>query len=315
MTAALDLDVPAFAPHPIEITDVELDLEDGAATSITRVGVLDLPMQLHARDHTVFIYRLSLDPAVSQGEGRLHRVLDVRIRATIQLSDSCRPRIDVHWRTHVDFTHVLAHHSVPSALVGHGTGKTLDSAPMINGQDGASGSNGPSVALNIAITTRGSGPLYVGEPFYWDVFAINRSQKSRRLHFSTVPKRTLAESKRPVSRPGSATTSTFGPIGAASTAPAAVDDNVLYATLKAHAVGAAELVCLSADAQVGPLEPGQCAETELKLLPFVPGYLQLEAVRVADQDTGEAIDIRELPDVLVLDRNRPAADLGPGVPT
>ncbi|KLJ09841.1 hypothetical protein EMPG_14736 [Blastomyces silverae] len=63
-----------------------------------------------------------------------------------------------------------------------------------------------------------------------------------------------------------------------------------------------ELICLSTDIRVGPLPPGTCHSTELKLLPLAAGVLHVEAVRLVDLNTNEALDIRDLPDIVSFDR-------------
>ena len=62
-----------------------------------------------------------------------------------------------------------------------------------------------------------------------------------------------------------------------------------------------------------PLQPGACGETELELLPISAGFLSVGAVRVADTVTGETVDMHELPDVLVLERNGNNAKEGPSI--
>lgn len=53
-----------------------------------------------------------------------------------------------------------------------------------------------------------------------------------------------------------------------------------------------------------PLLPETCHSTEIKLLPLATGPLHLEAVRLVDVNTNETTDIRDLPDILVVDRPR-----------
>ncbi len=44
--------------------------------------------------------------------------------------------------------------------------------------------------------------------------------------------------------------------------------------------------------------PGSCYATEMEFLPLAEGYLQVEPIRVTDIDSGIAIDVRDLPDVV-----------------
>lgn len=79
------------------------------------------------------------------------------------------------------------------------------------------------------------------------------------------------------------------------------DDNIVHAMQKSAAGQDAELVCLSADVRVGPLLPGTCHSTELKLLPLKAGSLHLEAVRLTDINTNESTDIKDLPDIVAFE--------------
>ncbi|KAF7594121.1 hypothetical protein BBP40_010120 [Aspergillus hancockii] len=85
-------------------------------------------------------------------------------------------------------------------------------------------------------------------------------------------------------------------------AEAVTDDNIVHAMQKSVAGQEADLVCLSTDLRVGPLLPGTCFATEIKLLPLTVGALHLEAVRLVEVNTNETIDIKDLPDILSFDR-------------
>ena len=289
MMATLDLDVPGFAPHPVTLTEVSVEPSGGLTVRALGEGVCDLPMLCHARDQVVFPYRLSTDLA-ADSDGP--RVLDVRIRARVQLSSKCQPRIEVHWRAHVDLGPIASNPQANAAQprVPRTSGSTAATEDAL--------ADSSQIVLNVLIRAKDPEKrLRVGEPFHWEVLVVNRSTKPRRLGLQTIPKRRPMDGVRPSSRPGSAMLGSFGKPG--GTAPAVVDDNVLYATMKAQAVGTTELVRLSADVQVGPLSPGAVASADMELLPLATGLLELEAVRITDLDSGETSDIREHPDIFV----------------
>jgi len=50
------------------------------------------------------------------------------------------------------------------------------------------------------------------------------------------------------------------------------------------------------------LHPGSCFNTDLKLLPLASGYLQIEAIRIVDVSTNDAVDIGDLPGVVAQER-------------
>ena len=79
----------------------------------------------------------------------------------------------------------------------------------------------------------------------------------------------------------------------------------MYTVLKAASggtTGAGEgVVGLSGDVRVGPIPPSGCQEATMEFLPLAKGWLQIEGVRVVEYDTGNLIDVWDLPDVLVSD--------------
>ena len=48
------------------------------------------------------------------------------------------------------------------------------------------------------------------------------------------------------------------------------------------------------------LPPSSCLNTEIKLLALARGYLNIEAVRVTDVASDNYINIRDLPDIVVI---------------
>ncbi|KAH8676254.1 TRAPP trafficking subunit Trs65-domain-containing protein [Xylariales sp. PMI_506] len=192
---------------------------------------------------------------------------------------------------------------------------------------------------DLGITVTFSAPpatqrIYAGDVFTWSVFVVNRSpagstKTPRKLALIAIPKRRRNDVR--VNRPpslsfhrgqpslGAAVGSGSGsgggsggandnhrrpsrpktPVDAALVADAVLDDNIVHAMQRSSAVDSAELVCLTADARVGPLAPGACHVVELRFLAVRPGIVGIEAVRVVDLATTEHVDIRELPTMLV----------------
>jgi hypothetical protein len=92
-------------------------------------------------------------------------------------------------------------------------------------------------------------------------------------------------------------------------AQAIVDENVVYAMHHSHAVPPeTDLMALTAELRIGPLGPGQCHESEIQMIAFRSGRLQVDVMRVVDlvkegEDgvgaQGVVVDITDLPDVVV----------------
>jgi TRAPP trafficking subunit Trs65 len=56
------------------------------------------------------------------------------------------------------------------------------------------------------------------------------------------------------------------------------------------------------DNQCRPLAASACYETVIKFLPLVAGVLHLESLRLVDLTTQDATDIREVPDIVAVEK-------------
>lgn len=236
--------------------------------------------------------------------------LDIALAGVINLSDDCRPKISMQWRTNVDFSLPLnPTFGAPSQVLQRN--KRPASLPMLPGQAGLPPSLAPSnrsslreraySTTDLGVTISFSGPVSVevSKPFYWDVFIVNRSGIPRKFTMTAIPRRKRPDPRKHVARPSSASATSRKED---QVAEAVTDDNIIHAMQKTAAGQDAELICLSTDIRVGPLLPGTCHSTEVKLLPLATGSLHLEAVRLVDVNTNETTDIRDLPDILAFER-------------
>lgn len=89
-----------------------------------------------------------------------------------------------------------------------------------------------------------------------------------------------------------------------------MDEQVLYALHHQTASAApsdADLVSLTAELRIGPLGTGQCYETEIQFIAYKSGIFSVDAIRVVDLvkeaegGVGMVNDIRELPEIFVVD--------------
>ena len=259
LIATLELDVPVFAQHVIEITNVKVSLSDGIVEDLTH-GVLKLPLRCHARDNIFSLYTLRPDSTfmntvVPSGTSRM---LDVVIDARVLVSSICRPKIEIRWKANVDFSTPLNPNfrkpnqslqrnnrptSLPTALTPSGQPSGITAAARdIPGALSVSD-------LGVVISFSSRGDIYVGEPSQWDVFIINQSAKPITLGLAMISKLASDSSKGVPSRPESASANVTN--GTGVFADAVVDDNILYASIKSHCSEATQLVCLNADLRVG----------------------------------------------------------------
>ncbi|PGH02565.1 hypothetical protein GX51_04592 [Blastomyces parvus] len=322
--ASLDFEVTPFTNFDVILEKTELALLDGQVESLTTDNGYALPVTCRPRDDVTLVYKLTPVPGMeaSSSTTAVVYILDISLGATICVSDECRPRISMKWRTNVDF-------SLPLNPTFGGPSQVLQrsnrpaSLPMTPSQSGGGGSTPTTAAYeasaaalaanrrsayisttDIGVTISFSGPssVEVGKPFHWDVFIVNRSEKARKFAMAAVPRRKRADvrSSRHISRPSSSSVSSGR--RDEQIAEAVTDENIVYAMQKNAIPYDTELICLSTDIRVGPLPPGTCHSTELKLLPLAAGVLHVEAVRLVDLNTNEAMDIRDLPDIVSFDR-------------
>lgn len=102
----------------------------------------------------------------------------------------------------------------------------------------------------VTLTLTAPKEVYVGQPFTWDVFLVNRSNKSQKFAIVVIPKRKFGEHKSHVSRTSvsSAVASQRRDIDHAD---ATMEENRLYALQKSNSKEAVEIVCLSTDLRLG----------------------------------------------------------------
>ncbi|KAL8738087.1 MAG: hypothetical protein Q9181_001073 [Wetmoreana brouardii] len=316
--ASLDIETSPFQDNEIDLTDVRMRLSDGSVEDLCIGHALRLPMRCQPRDNIVFLFRLlpSSDPVQNSRSNPNSRALDILLDAHVLASNMCRPKIQMRWKTTVDFSIALSvgyvgpsqamqrstrPPSLPVAPVSENRGTASQDLDVTPDTDDNSLRQQATVAPDFGVTMTLTAPkdVYVGQPFTWDVFLVNRSSKARKLAIVVIPKRTFADHKShmPKTSTSSAVTSQRRDMDHAD---AVMEENRLYAMQKSNGKEAVGIVCLSTDVRLGSLNPGFCHNAELKFLPLAKGVLQVEAVRVIDLVTNNAIDIRTLPEIPLL---------------
>ncbi|KAJ5698540.1 hypothetical protein N7462_000545 [Penicillium macrosclerotiorum] len=309
--ASLDFEVTPFLNSEVSFDKAELHLSDGTIESMSDVPGLSLPLTCRPRDDVTLVYKLTPDygPETNPSTTAMISTLDISLGAVILLDDTCQPRISMQWKTNVDFSMALnPTFGSPSPALQ----RTNRPSSLSVGQSGRPGT-APNIRsslreraysiTDVGVTISFSGPVrvQVGSPFSWDVFIVNRSNIPRKFALIAIPRRKRVDPRGHMARPSSSSISSRKED---QVAEAVTDDNIVHAMQKSVAGQDAELISLSTDIRVGPLLPGTCHSTELKLLPLATGPLHLEAVRLVDVNTNETTDIRDLPDILADDQPR-----------
>ena len=334
--ASLDIETSPFFDNDVTITIVDVMLSEGSAEDLASNHALTLPMTCRPRDNQVFLFRLTPNGNSSDGSNSDPRTLDVKIYATVFVSDLCRPRIEMRWKAGVDFSTALnpsygtpnqpmQRDKRPASLpvppvpakntIVHGVSRAAEPQSEADLSPNRSRSNSVN-NLSITITFTAPKDVHVGVPFSWDVFVVNRSSIPRKLAMMVIPDGKRSEISGQLSKPSS---SSAGDPKEMVNADPILDETRLFAMQKNTANDAVQIVSLSTDVKIGYvilqiistrntdglqrlLNPGCCRNTELKFLPLAKGVLSVDAVRIIDVVTNEFVLIRDLPDIVAQER-------------
>lgn len=266
--ASLDIETAPFFDNDIVITAIKMVLPDGSATNLTTKS-LNFPITCRPKDNPIFLFHLvpNEDPHDLTHTNRTSKILHIAVEANVVVSETCRPRIEMRWKTGVDFSialnpsygasgQSLQRKQRPASLpVISATGNKSETPPSGNDADSAGKVPAPGRRLTtsindlgITLTFTAPGEARVGEPFFWDVFVVNRSNKPRRLAITVIPKRKRGNFKGHLPRPSS---SSMGGRREAGTADQALDENLLYALQRNVGKESPQIVSLSTDVKIG----------------------------------------------------------------
>lgn len=266
--ASLDLETAPFSNHDIIITAMELNLSEGSAVALDSTP-LKLPMPCRPKDNASFLFHLTQTPRRSElpsNTSLISTTLDIGIEATVIVSETCRPRIKMRWKTGVDFAMALdpslgapnqsPQHKqrlgiIPVTAPNDGAVTILDNegrSAVEMANPGASQRTRSASGLGITITFTAPCVVRVGEPFHWDAFLVNRSDMPRRLAILVIPKRKRGDFKGHSSRPSN---SSMGGRRDGGIAEHFIDENLLYAMQRNTGREPPQIVSLSTDIKIG----------------------------------------------------------------
>ncbi len=266
--ASLDIETAPFFDNNVAVTMVDVILSEGSAENLAGSHALMLPIICRPRDNQIFLFRLTPNGNTSDGSNSSPRTLDIKIDATVLVSDVSRPRIEMRWKAGVDFSTALnpsygtpnqpmqrpkrpASLPVPPAPAND---TNMPAAPPPAGSqlggDVSSDRSRSNSANDLSITITFTAPrdVQVGVPFSWDVFVVNRSSMPRKLAIMVMPKRKKTEIRGPLSKPSSFSA---GGLREMSNADAVLDETHLYAMQRNSGNDAVQIVILSTDVNLG----------------------------------------------------------------
>lgn len=331
IVASLDIETAPFSNEIVNLTAVEMVLSGGSAEDLGKSLLQLLPLRCQPKDNPVFLFRLTPHETTSDSSNQTSaRTVLVTVHATVLVSSHCQPKIEMRWKTGVDFANALnptygapgqsmQRHRRPNNLSRTLSNNNLNnmSAPSREPDLAFEGTQKQQRAVlvsdfGVSVTFTAPRKVQVGQPFSWDVLVVNRSNKTRQLALTVLPKQNKGSTTGHKSNAPSVPAINHLDVGAVD---AVIDERSLYAMQGDKGVDRGQVISLSTDVKIGfvvtyacylimltpfpsPLNPESCVDAELKLLPLARGYLQLEAVRLTDLVSNESADIRDLPDII-----------------
>lgn len=250
LMAALDLEVAYVTGCRISIQEISVSLRGGEVKTITGH---EGPSVVHKPgDQLTYLYKINPETGADGTPifGKDGHVLGLNIKATVLVSDDCRPVVNIAWQTPVDFMSdhntnlIKAAHRLSTASISSVQRRSLG-PDSLAGHDAAD----PNVdrAIHVTLTVSGPPNVEVGETFIWKAFIFNRSDKPRQLALLVLPKRKHMHR----SHPSASSVNMHHIDKKALLANAVEDENVVYAKQKSARLEAADLVCLTTDVRVG----------------------------------------------------------------
>lgn len=258
--AHLDLETAPFSRSDVELIKVDVELPGGSAEDLSEVRIPTLPLRCSPRDKVVFLHRLTLNHFQNGPDTRVARPLDITVDAVVQVSQTCKPIIQMRWKTAVDFSSSLHPASGDAAHAMQQANKltTQQAAESFNDRtglpqltqrqgQGETRRQGVSIdSLGVTMTFTAPSIVHVGEPFAWDVLIFNKSSDVQRLAIIPVPKYDV-EYRGHLAENSSATMKSRERSGLAD---AVTDENILYAMQESSLSPPSGLVSLTSRVDV-----------------------------------------------------------------
>lgn len=255
--ASLDFETTNFAASDLSLDAVELSLSAGTTESLCK----QLPLHCRPNDQVTLLFKLLplSNENAETSSMRYEHELSIDAIASVFLSESCKPRIRITWKTSVDFDSFKSN-SRPTSLTHSGnrptsnrlSGKDIpklpgpDSLPITDQQHDARAI--ATSAAGIHLTISGPHTVYVGETFHWKLLVVNRSDQLQRLAMVVIPKRRRTE----LTKPGSDPKNGAKKIQDGSVvAQLVLEDRLVLALQRTAVQDTTELVCLSPDIRIG----------------------------------------------------------------
>ena len=253
--ASLDLEVAYITGCQLTINDVRLSLRGGDVKPVSDEN--DLKHTHYPGDQLTSLYVVTPDLAADGtpllgSEGHL---LSVEIKAKVLVSEDCQPLVTIRWQTVVDFhaeqntALVKAAHRLSNPLASMSKHPPADQA-FTHESEGQPAEKPRDDPIHVTLTLSGPPWVTMGKVFNWNVFIVNRSDKTRKLAILVIPKRRREHDRlRPLS--SSSSIAGYNSERKDSLVNAVVDENIIYARQRNARTETADLICLTTDVRIG----------------------------------------------------------------
>jgi hypothetical protein len=254
LLVSLDVEIAHVPGATLTFENIHLALQEGSVQPLSD-RASGSPAHKPG-DQITCLYRLipNIGDETDPSYASKSHTLSLKLQAKVLLSNGSPATIDIRWKTPVDLRAepnpeiLKAAHRLSSPGIGAPKPHNPDALP----QDGASqqGDGALGKGINVVLTVSGPPQVHTGDIFFWEVFIVNRSEKTRKLAVLVLPKRKRDYEKH-TSRPSTASAGGHHADKKDLIASAVVDENIVYAKQKHARTEVAELVCLTTDVRVG----------------------------------------------------------------
>lgn len=267
--ASLDVETGAFLDEDIVITHVDMQLSEGSAEDLGKALAPLLPLACKPKDNPTFLFRLTPSGSNSDTSNQSSaKTVLITVHATVLVSETCRPSVEMRWKTGIDFSTALnAHYGAPGQSMQRQnrpsslqrTSSTADGNDFLasareGGASSESASNekrqhaNPVTDFGISISFTAPRFVRVGELFSWDVLVLNCSSKPRQLALTVIPRRRKGFMGTHSSKPS---TSSVRGRKDGDFADTVIDDNLLYAMQRNAGHEVLQVISMSTDIKIG----------------------------------------------------------------
>ena len=267
--ASLDVETGAFSDENIDITQVNMQLSEGSAEDMGKALAPLLPLACRPNDNPTFLFRLTpSEPAPDASSQSLAKTVLITVHATVLISETCRPSIEMRWKTGIDFSTAvnplygapgqsMQRQNRPSSLQRTSStadGSGLPASARAGGASSESGSieqrqrAGSVTDFGVSISFTAPKSVRVGEPFSWDILVVNNSSRPRQLALMIIPRRKKGVTGTHSSKPSCSSVRSRKEGDLADTV---IDENLLYAMQRNAGYEAMQVISMSTDVKVG----------------------------------------------------------------